>query len=115
MEIWKNGGNGVICSAWARWGGPDGRGRVVRGRIWSVFAHQRLSGTAVHLFWVMVSCDFIQTDVTVRLKVAVLVHGAEVERMDGQLEMFVSRFLLLARAPKSRNFGVKRTSCPCRE
>ena len=77
MEIWKNGGNGVICSVWARWGGRDGPGRVVRGRIWSVFAHQRLSGTAVHLFWVMVSCDFIQTDVTAPLRLwsLFMVHG----------------------------------------
>ena len=81
MENWKYGGNGVICSAWARWGGPDGRGRVVRGRIWSVFAHQRLSGTAMHLFWVMVSCDFIQTDVTAPLRLQSLFMGRE--REDG--------------------------------
>ena len=81
MEIWKNGGFGEV---WCHIGGLgwwDGRGRVVRGRIWSVFAHQRVSGTAVHLFWVMVSCDFIQTDVTapLRLQSLFMVHGAEVE------------------------------------
>ena len=64
MEIWRNGGNGVVWALGARGRTGGGPGQPRTGQIWSARGHWGLSRTAIHLFWVPVILDFIQKDCT---------------------------------------------------